>query len=80
VERLLRQRLGRYGRRSGRESRARDHRCAGLGELFLGEFLAKGADISRHLTRAELDTMCDPAGYFGLAGETVDRVLARKAR
>jgi hypothetical protein len=24
--------------------------------------------------------MCDPAGYLGLAGEMVDRVLAREAR
>jgi 3-carboxy-cis,cis-muconate cycloisomerase len=42
----------------------------------LVELLAKDADISKHLTRAELEKMCDPAGYLGLAGEMVDRVLA----
>src|SRR4029077_753030 len=42
----------------------------------LVELLAKDAEISRHLTRAELDRMCDPARYLGLAGEMVDRVLA----
>jgi 3-carboxy-cis,cis-muconate cycloisomerase len=42
----------------------------------LVELLAQDADISKHLTRAELAKMCDPAGYLGLAGEMVDRVLA----
>jgi 3-carboxy-cis,cis-muconate cycloisomerase len=44
----------------------------------LADLLAKDADISKHLTRAEIDKMCDPAGYLGLAGEMVDRVLARE--
>ena len=44
----------------------------------LADLLAKDAEISKHLTRAELDKMCDPAGYLGLAGEMVDRVLARE--
>jgi 3-carboxy-cis,cis-muconate cycloisomerase len=44
----------------------------------LVELLARNADISRHLTRAELDKMCDPARYLGLAGEMVDKVLARE--
>jgi 3-carboxy-cis,cis-muconate cycloisomerase len=44
----------------------------------LVELLARNTDISRHLTRAELDKMCDPAGYLGLAGEMVDKVLARE--
>jgi len=42
----------------------------------LVDLLAKDPDISKHLTRAELEKMCDPAGYLGLAGEMVDRVLA----
>ena len=42
------------------------------------ELLAKDAEISRHLTRAELEKLCDPARYLGLAGEMVDRVLARE--
>jgi 3-carboxy-cis,cis-muconate cycloisomerase len=46
----------------------------------LADLLAKDADISKHLTRAEIDKMCDPAGYLGQAGEMVDRVLAREKR
>jgi 3-carboxy-cis,cis-muconate cycloisomerase len=46
----------------------------------LVELLAQNADISKHLTRAELDKMCDPATYLGLAGEMVDKVLAREPR
>jgi 3-carboxy-cis,cis-muconate cycloisomerase len=47
----------------------------------LVDLLAKDAEISRHVTRAELEKMCDPANYLGLAGEMVDRVLTReKAR
>ena len=47
----------------------------------LVDLLAKDAEISRHVSRAELEKMCDPANYLGLAGEMVDRVLAReKAR
>lgn len=44
----------------------------------LVDLLAQNADISKHLTRAELDKMCDPASYLGLAGELVDHVLARE--
>jgi 3-carboxy-cis,cis-muconate cycloisomerase len=44
----------------------------------LVDLLAEEPDIARHLTRAELAKMCDPAGYLGLAGEMVDRVLARE--
>jgi adenylosuccinate lyase len=29
--------------------------------------------------RKELEQMCDPANYLGLAGEMVDRVLAIEA-
>jgi 3-carboxy-cis,cis-muconate cycloisomerase len=47
----------------------------------LADLLAKDAEISKHVSRAELDKMCDPANYLGLSGEMVDRVLAReKAR
>jgi 3-carboxy-cis,cis-muconate cycloisomerase len=42
------------------------------------DLLAQDAEISRHATRAELVRMCDPAHYLGLAGEMVDRVLARE--
>jgi 3-carboxy-cis,cis-muconate cycloisomerase len=42
--------------------------------------LAQNGDISRHLSRAQLEKMCDPAAYLGLAGEMVDKVLAREGR
>ena len=54
-------------------------KVAATGEPLV-ELLAQDAEISKHLTRAELDKMCDPAGYLGLAGEMVDRVLAREPR
>jgi 3-carboxy-cis,cis-muconate cycloisomerase len=41
----------------------------------LVELLAKDAEITRHVKRAELEKMCDPANYLGLSGEMVDRVL-----
>ncbi len=46
----------------------------------LVELLAQNADISRHLSRSELEKMCDPGNYLGLSGEMVDRVLALEAR
>jgi len=42
----------------------------------LVELLARNPEISKHLSRAELERMVDPAHYLGLAGEMVDRVLA----
>jgi 3-carboxy-cis,cis-muconate cycloisomerase len=44
----------------------------------LVDLLARDADIARHLTRTELEQMCDPGRYLGLAGEMVDKVLARE--
>jgi 3-carboxy-cis,cis-muconate cycloisomerase len=44
----------------------------------LVELLAWDAEISRYLTRSQLEEMCDPGRYLGLAGEMVDRVLARE--
>jgi 3-carboxy-cis,cis-muconate cycloisomerase len=46
----------------------------------LVELLARDAEIARHLTRAELEKMCDPGNYLGLAGEMVDKVLALESR
>jgi 3-carboxy-cis,cis-muconate cycloisomerase len=54
-------------------------KVAATGEPLV-ELLARDAEIAKHLTRAELDRMCDPAGYLGLAGEMVDKVLAREPR
>jgi 3-carboxy-cis,cis-muconate cycloisomerase len=49
------------------------------GEPLL-DLLAKDKEISRHLNRAELEKLVDPANYLGLAGEMIDRVLAREKR
>src|SRR5437868_10771721 len=40
------------------------------------DLLAQDAEIARHVTRAELAKLVDPANYLGLAGAMVDRVLA----
>jgi 3-carboxy-cis,cis-muconate cycloisomerase len=42
----------------------------------LVELLARNPEISKHLSRTELERMVHPAHYLGLAGEMVDRVLA----
>jgi len=54
-------------------------KVAASGEPLV-DLLAQDADISRHLTRAQLEKMCDPSAYLGLAGEMVDEVLAREGR
>lgn len=41
------------------------------------DLLAEHPEINRHLDRAALARMCDPANYLGQAGVMVDRVLAR---
>jgi 3-carboxy-cis,cis-muconate cycloisomerase len=38
--------------------------------------LAENAEISKHVDRAKLTELCDPANYLGLSGVMVDRVLA----
>lgn len=43
------------------------------------DLLAENAEISRHLDRAALASLCDPANYLGLSGEMVDRVLRSRA-
>jgi 3-carboxy-cis,cis-muconate cycloisomerase len=56
-------------------------RAAAASGKPLVDLLAQDQEISRHATRADLERLCDPANYLGLAGEMVDRVLAReKAR
>jgi len=51
---------------------------AGRGTFL--DLLAGHAEIRPHLDRARLAALLDPANYVGLAGEMVDRVLAREAR
>jgi 3-carboxy-cis,cis-muconate cycloisomerase len=46
----------------------------------LAELLAENAEISRHMSKAELAKLCDPANYLGQAGEMVDRVLALRQK
>jgi 3-carboxy-cis,cis-muconate cycloisomerase len=41
------------------------------------DLLCENAEISRHLDRAALARLCDPANYLGQSGLMVDRVLAR---
>ena len=45
----------------------------------LVDLLAEHARIAKHLDRAALERLCDPANYLGQAGEMVDRVLAMRA-
>jgi 3-carboxy-cis,cis-muconate cycloisomerase len=45
----------------------------------LAELLAENAEVTRHLDRAAIERLCDPAHYTGAAGEMVDRVLALHA-
>ena len=44
------------------------------------DLLARNPEISRHLSRVDLERMVDPANYLGLAGEMVDRVLASERK
>ena len=40
------------------------------------ELLAEHPQVNRHLDRAALERLCDPANYLGQSGVMVDRVLA----
>jgi 3-carboxy-cis,cis-muconate cycloisomerase len=39
------------------------------------ELLTEDREIAKHLDRAALERLCDPANYLGQAGEMVDRLL-----
>jgi 3-carboxy-cis,cis-muconate cycloisomerase len=41
----------------------------------LVDLLTADAEVSRHLDRAAITKLADPANYVGLSGEMVDRVL-----
>jgi 3-carboxy-cis,cis-muconate cycloisomerase len=43
----------------------------------LAELLAENEEIARHLDRAAIARLTDPANYTGAAGEMIDRVLTR---
>jgi 3-carboxy-cis,cis-muconate cycloisomerase len=42
------------------------------------EILAAHGEISKHVTRAQLEAICEPANQLGQAGVMVDRVLAHR--
>jgi len=44
------------------------------------DLLAEDKEIAKHMDRAALAKLTDPANYLGLAGEMVDRVLALRTR
>jgi 3-carboxy-cis,cis-muconate cycloisomerase len=46
----------------------------------LVDLLSENAEIAKHLDRAALEKLCDPAAYLGEAGAMVDRVLAMTGR
>ena len=46
----------------------------------LVDLLAENAEISKHMNKAELAKLCDPANYLGQAGEMVDRVLELRGK
>lgn len=55
-------------------------RRAAEGGRPLREVLAEEKTVSRLLPGAALDRLLDPAGYLGVAGELVDRVLAARGK
>src|ERR1700761_7529867 len=46
----------------------------------LVDLLAENEEITKHLDRAALTKLCDPANYLGEAGPMVDRVLAMRGK
>ncbi len=42
----------------------------------LVDILAEHPEISKHVTRKQLEAFCDPSNYLGQSGVMVDRVLA----
>ncbi len=46
----------------------------------LVDLLAENKEIAKHLDRAALAKLCDPANYLGEAGARVDRVLALRGK
>ena len=44
------------------------------------DLLAEDKEIAKHIDRAGLEKLVDPANYLGVAGEMVDRVLAMREK
>ena len=56
----------------------RTHYVQTTGIPPLLDLLVETPEIARHLDRAELAKLCDPANYLGQSGVMVDRVLNRR--
>ena len=52
-------------------------RVAAKDKRPLLDLLSECPEITRHLDRAALAALCDPANYLGQSGVMVDRVLSR---
>ena len=65
----------RLGRARAHEIVSKMSRSAVESNRRLIDVLAENGEISRHLDRATLERLCNPAEYLGLAGEMIDRVL-----
>jgi len=52
-------------------------RVAGKSKRPLLDLLCEHPEINKHLDRAALAALCDPANYLGQSGVMVDRVLNR---
>ncbi|MFS8981675.1 3-carboxy-cis,cis-muconate cycloisomerase, partial [Cupriavidus necator] len=48
------------------------------GKRQLIDILAAHPEISRHVSRGQLEAMCDPGNNLGQAGVMVDRVLSSR--
>jgi 3-carboxy-cis,cis-muconate cycloisomerase len=46
----------------------------------LNQLLAENKEVSAHLSRKQIDELCDPANYLGQAGEMVDRALRMRKK
>jgi 3-carboxy-cis,cis-muconate cycloisomerase len=45
----------------------------------LADALAAMPEVTKHLDRAAIDALTDPANYLGLSGQMVDRALSLSA-
>lgn len=53
-------------------------RQAIAGNTTLAAVLIANPAVKAHMTAAEIERLCDPANYLGVAGEMVDRVVGTK--
>ena len=73
--------LAKYlGRQSAHELVEKACALAAREKRHLREVLAADARVTKHLSKAELDRVLDPAGYTGQAAAFVSRVLASRGR